>query len=515
MKKEEPTPEMVASVGLMSFIAVLAVLLALIPWETQDFIASFAATEMTTVTTLRTMEERDDTRVLRAFAEAKRTQRVNAELVTEPNPKQQTRDAVLTVRAATKAETLAGREAMVNAMRAAFANEGPGELFDHGNAPYAKPMPNAAMATIKRVCNGVSVAFLLGGLVLIVKQWRRLPLPKVAILGILASVGTLLLTGEHEGGAIIVPIFLAAFPIIIIALVTRMTLRVRKAKTWVEGRARITKSKVEIQRHRFQGGTTTLKNKAAVEYDFAVGEKTIHGDRISVGDAPADNVDGTMKRYPVGANAAVFYDPANPEDCVLERDPPASLGCIWTGTAVVVLVYVAVVWSFWNSRNIITHLGKVFTTVFPKLHHPFIVIGAGLAGLFCLASGIWNRRHQRKAFPWLPTKGIIVSSTVESYVSSAGDSKSQRTSYKAVIEFRYMVDGQEYHNTAGESGGSQSSAEAEVARWPEGTEVEVHYDPKKPTASGLEVDTEMMLTGRHSFVVAFVLLAVAIYAALN
>ncbi|MEO6742465.1 MAG: DUF3592 domain-containing protein, partial [Chthoniobacteraceae bacterium] len=289
----------------------------------------------------------------------------------------------------------------------------------------------------------------------------------------------------------------------------------RKARTWLEGRARVTKSKVEVQRHRFEGDTTTVKNKAAVEYDFDLGGKVIHGDRISVGDAPADNVDVTMKRYPVGANVAVFYDPTNPEDCVLERDPPASLGCIWTGTAIVVLVYVAVVWSFWNSRNILTYLGKAITSAFPKLHHPFVTIGAGLAGLFCLASGIWNRRHQRKAFPWLPTKGVIVSSTVESYLSSAGDSKSQRSSYKAVIEFRYTVDGQEYHNTVGESGGSKSSADEEVARWPEGTEVEVHYDPKKPTSSGLEVDTEMMLTGNSSFVVALVLLAVAIYAALN
>ena len=97
----------------------------------------------------------------------------------------------------------------------------------------------------------------------------------------------------------------------------------------------------------------------------------------------------------------------------------------------------------------------------------------------------------------------------------AGDSKSQRSSYKAVIEFRYTVDGHEYHNSVGKSGGSKSSAEEEVARYPAGTEVEVHYDPKKPTASGLEVDTEMMLTGNRSLIVALVLFAVAIYAALN
>ncbi len=515
MKKDAPAPEMLASLAAMKLIALVTVVLAFIPWEAQDFIASFAATEMVTVVKLRTLEERDDARLLRAFSEAKRSQRVNADLVTEPNPKQRTRDAVLTLRAATKAETLAQREAMTGAMKAAFAKEGPGELYDVSYVPTAKPVPNATMATIKSACQGITVAIVLGGLLLIAKQWRRLPLPKVAILGILATVATLLLAGARHGGAIIVPLFLAAFPILIIVLVTRMTLRVQKAKTWVENRARIAESKIGVQRHRFEGDTTTVKNKASVKYDFTVNGRKFHGDRISLGDAPADNVDVTMKRYPVGADVAVFYDPTNPEDCVLERDPPASLGCIWTGTAVVVVVYAAVVISFWNGENIVNGISKAFTAAFPKLHHPVLVIGAGLAGLFCLASGIWNRRHRRKAFPWLPTKGVIVSSTVEAYVSSAGDSKSQSRSFKAVIEFRYTVDGHEYHNTTGESGGSESSAEKEVMRYPAGTEVEVRYDPEKPTSSGLNVDTEMMLTGNSSFVVAAVLLAVAIYAALD
>ena len=349
---------MMASLAIMKLIAVGAVVLALIPWGAQDFIASFAASEMMTVTKLRTTEERDDARVLRAFSEAKRTQRVVADLVTEPNPKQQTRDATLTVRAKTKAEALAGREAMAGAMKAAFAKDGPGELFDIGNAPSAKPVPDAATATVKQVCNGISVAFLLGGLLLIVNQWRRSPLPKVAILGIPGTVGTFLLIGEHEGGAILVPLMLAAVPVLILVLVTRVTLRVRKAATWVEGRARITKSKTEVERHRFSGDTTTVKNKAAVEYDFTAGSKTIHGDCISIGDAPADA-------------------------------------------------------------------------------------------------------------------------------------------------------------TVGESGGMRAGAEAEAARYPEGAEVEVHYDPKNPTTSALEVDTEMMITGNNSLVVALVLFAVAIYAALN
>jgi hypothetical protein len=82
-----------------------------------------------------------------------------------------------------------------------------------------------------------------------------------------------------------------------------------------------------------------------------------------------------------------------------------------------------------------------------------------------------------------------------------------------VIEYSYKVDGQEYHNTVGESGGSRAGAEAEVARYPVGTELEVYYNPKDPTHSSLEKRGEVMITGRSSLVVAVVLWAIAIYAA--
>ena len=61
----------------------------------------------------------------------------------------------------------------------------------------------------------------------------------------------------------------------------------------------------------------------------------------------------------------------------------------------------------------------------------------------------------RKAFPWLVTKGRIVSSKTESYVASTGgQSHSGARYFHALIEFAYTVDGQEYHNTVGEPGGA-------------------------------------------------------------
>lgn len=516
MKKEHPSPRVMLRFQLMLFVFVLTAGLAFIIWEVQDFAASFAATEMTTETTLRTTQERDDARVLRAFDSARQSLRSQAKLVTEANPQQQTRDATLMLKAKTKSEVLAEREAMVQAMQAAFAREGAGELFDVGSAPYAKPVPNDTMALIKQVCRGLSLTVLLAGLVILVGKWKRSRLPVAALLGILATTLTIFLQGEHDV-SIMMPVVIAIVPVAFLALMIYVTLRVKRAERWLEGRARITLSKVEVGRHRFEGDTTKVTNKACVAYDFSVGQQMYHGDRISVGIAPADNVDQVLKHYPVGAEVPVFYDPENPADCVLERKPPVSLGCLWTGAAIVLLVYGVVAASFWN----VTSISGLFDSAFPQVHHPLIVVITGLLGLLCLASGIWNFLHPRKAFQWSRTPGVIVSSTVEAYKEHVGSSNNTlRTFYKAVIEFSYQVEGHEYHNTIGADNsmtvsisGGESLAEAEAAKYPAKMPVEVFYDPQNPTRSALKIDTEMMLNGTRSFIVAAVLFAVAIYAA--
>lgn len=508
MKKEPPSAEAIFSVEKIKLTLVLTLVLAFIPWEAADFVASFGATEMTAKTRLRTTQEPGDARIIRAFEKAKHVCQAEAGLLTEVNPQQQTRDALLTIKAKTKAEVLADLNAMTEAITAAFAKDGGTDLFVIDRNPYATPVPNDTMSLLHKICHWMGILFLIGGLGLVFKQWKSLTLPPAATFALLGTLAffTLLFMGERSA-SIWLLLFILFVPGLILVLVSRMTWKVRKAKSWLETSARILESKVEVERHRFGGDTTKVTNKAYVTYEFKVGTQTVQGDTISIGDAPADRVDETLKKYPVGANVPVFYDPANPPDCVLERDPPASLGCIWTGAGLFILVYALVVLFFWNGYSI----NSTLEVALPKIHHPLIAIGCGLFCLLCLASAIWNRLHQRKAFPWARTQGAIVSSETESYTDSVGNH--QTRFYKAVIEFNYQVEGQEYHNTIGESSGSQSSADAEVARYPAGLKVEVYYDPKNPTHSALNVDTEMMLDGVRSFIVAMIFFAIAYLAA--
>jgi hypothetical protein len=239
------------------------------------------------------------------------------------------------------------------------------------------------------------------------------------------------------------------------------------------------------------------------------GGKTVRGERISLGARPSDAVDRVLARYPVGAHVPVFYDPANPADCALEREPPVPLPVLWAGTAVFVVAWAGGVAAFWTGRSPLPLLRAPSSTLLPGVHYPLLAVGSALGGLLSLGSFLWNRQHVRTAFPWKKVGGRIVSSSVESSGSTGAHV------YRALVEFAYSVDGQEYHNTVRNWGGARTRAEADAARYPAGAEADVYYDPGMPTRSALSVNTQLRLTGRASLVVAVLLFAVAAFAVLR
>lgn len=512
MKSESPNDQQMEIFGKLQLIFLAIVTLAFIAWEVQDFAASFAAREMTTQTTLRTTNERDDTKVLQAFEQARRSLRVNANLKTERNPEQQTRDSILTLIGPSKAQVLADRAAMVSAMQSAFQAEGGSELHNIGNAPSATPVQNHAYLVVKQSFRWGALIILLLGLTSLVRNWRPSGLPRAALAAILVTALTLILTGlRQEGTWLWFALLLVGPPAGLIVLVSILTQRVHRARWWTEDRAKIITSRVEVEHHRFAGDTTKIRNLPKIEYEFDAGTGPIRGDRISLGFGTADNVDQVLKRYPVGATVPVFYDPRNPQDSVLERNPPVSFGCLWGGTITVVLLYLAVILGTSNAISI----NQVFNSAFPQIHHPLLVILSGLLGLLALTTGVWNLLHPRKVLPWVKTKGLIVSSVTESFrdTISAG---SHTTLYRPVIEFSYKVEGQEFHSISGSTGVSVASskgwADDQAARYPAGTEVDVFYNPENPTQSSLKPNTAMLPNGVVSLIVGGILIAVSVYA---
>ena len=166
--------------------------------------------------------------------------------------------AVLTVTAGSKKEVLADRANLTAAMQRVFAQEG-SELYDIGTAPHASPVPNAQTMLIHRTCIGAASWYCSRAWFLMANRLLRSGLPPAAMIAIVAASGgaALLLFG----GALI---WLALLPVFLLALMTIVTFRMKRAGHWVQGEAQITSSKVVVKRHQFAGEPTKVTNHAAV-----------------------------------------------------------------------------------------------------------------------------------------------------------------------------------------------------------------------------------------------------------
>ena len=120
----------------------------------QDFVASFAARQMMARTHLWTPDKWDDARVQRAFQKARQTTRLEVTLERNANGFHPERHDYLTVIAPTRQEAIEGRRAVVEAIRAAFAKDGPGLLNIGREPPEADPVPNATTRAIRQGCPG-------------------------------------------------------------------------------------------------------------------------------------------------------------------------------------------------------------------------------------------------------------------------------------------------------------------------------------------------------------------------
>lgn len=116
-------------------------------------------------------------------------------------------------------------------------------------------------------------------------------------------------------------VILIAVPFVVLVVVAVLVklLEMRRAAAWPSAMGRIVRSANEEQRHTNEADQVTVTSVAVVEYEFTVAGRVWRGSRVSLGETP--NTDATLERYPVGTIVEVFYDPADPGNCVLERDP--------------------------------------------------------------------------------------------------------------------------------------------------------------------------------------------------
>ena len=113
------------------------------------------------------------------------------------------------------------------------------------------------------------------------------------------------------------------------------------------------------------------------------------------------------------------------------------------------------------------------------------ILGALLAagGLGAVIHVFWTARRLREAELWPSVKGLVTTSLVK---RSGGKNRV----YRAKLRYTYSVHGHAHEGRRYALGGEldtskRARAEARCARFPEGSEPEVYYDPANPNDSCL------------------------------
>jgi hypothetical protein len=299
---------------------------------------------------------------------------------------------------------------------------------------------------------------------------------------ILSSIG--LPAPFDNPGPLVMWLFGAMCVAIACVIVASKLWEARRAAAWPQVTGRIVKSAIEARRHQFSGEETTVTDAPVVEYEFAVADTTYRGTRISIGeDTGGANTEATLARYPVGASVLVYYNPADPADCVLERDVPAGFA---RGCALLVLIgaiiAAAIYWLASSGTGLLAaHLPE-------GANAPLVVLTSAM-GFAVLAFFFAGRRISKEAAGWPVTPGTVVTSGTETIHQT--QQGREVTSYAPVVEFAYQVHGREYRSRQITLGarlaGTQSFAEQTAARYPQGSRVEVHYDPADPSNACLRI----------------------------
>lgn len=122
-------------------------------------------------------------------------------------------------------------------------------------------------------------------------------------------------------GLVIFGVFWSGITLVFDGLISYQCSRGIKSYQYVETTGKVTSSRVEETRDHKRKRSF----RPQVEYDYLVDGKTLHGKVRTFGEATISgtgarhSAEGVLKRYPVGQEVPVFYNPDDPQQAVLER----------------------------------------------------------------------------------------------------------------------------------------------------------------------------------------------------
>jgi hypothetical protein len=296
-------------------------------------------------------------------------------------------------------------------------------------------------------------------------------------------------------GVVVLPgwLFMAVFAMMIPTSIAGVIVvkmgEVRRASRWPSAPGKIVSCKTRKVHTKQSGGAPSVGNVPDITYVYTVDGVEHRGKRIGIGEIAPDSpeVEAALERYQVGRTGPVFYNPAKPDEAVLERDAPASPGVMYAIAGSLVLVGLVVVFGFTRASDIIAWLQPHFPP--GAIVHAFLFFVA--CGFVASISVISNLADARAASRWPTAPGTVLSSRAESrrILTQTGGSQTT-TVWSPLVEYSYRVGERSYHGSrvafGPEVAGGRDLAEQTVQRYPEGATVSVHYDPSNPAHATLE-----------------------------
>jgi hypothetical protein len=257
-----------------------------------------------------------------------------------------------------------------------------------------------------------------------------------------------------------------------------------------------------------------IRNFANVVYEYDVGGRKVRNNRVSIGEDLGNfEVEETLARYPVGAPVTVYYNPRDPKEAVLERDPPRHLiGCVAAMVGVpLALLVLAHVGFLAVTDAVAAHLGSWDRAA------QIMAFGAiaALLVLFALGVTLIGVRARR----WPVVEGIIEEAHVDTFRGRIGTDAGGRAGplAQSALNCTYVFNGVTYASDKLSMGGkvtasTEAFARREVARYRPGDVVKVYVNPDKPAEAVLDPRPRRLWM---VWAVAAAMAGVAVYAALK
>jgi hypothetical protein len=231
-----------------------------------------------------------------------------------------------------------------------------------------------------------------------------------------------------------------------------------------------------------------------IHYRYRAGGQDLESDQIKIGGQPLTTrvlAGRQIARYPVGARVAVYVDPGNPGNVLLEPGRQDNLVALLAFT--IVFGCLAVILTAHALAGKVLYTGNgvpMFAFALPML--------AILVAILSLVSFIRGMRLASASARWPTAAGIVTTSDVieeEIEDTSSSDKSIIRKIHRYQVDLRYayQVGKCDFVGTIENWGwtgvyGHRELAETAAGRYRQGQPVTVYYDPAQPGNAVLEPD---------------------------